>query len=75
MKRIVEINNGVVYGTDKESIVSILPQLEKSFKQRKEFFEYYFDETEIEITLEQLDALSNKFKICIIRDTITIWVN
>jgi|LakMenE18May11ns_1017448.scaffolds.fasta_scaffold6758399_1 hypothetical protein len=75
MKRIIEINNGVVYGTIKESVVKILPQLEKSFRQRKEFFEYYFDKTEIEITLEQLDALSSEFKIDIIWDTITICVH
>ena len=74
MKRLINLKNGVIYGTDKESIVSILPQLEKSFRQRKEFFEYYFDETEIEITLAQLDNLSHEFTIEISYDTLTITV-
>lgn len=74
MKRLINLKNGVIYGTDKESIVSILPQLEKSFRQRKEFFEYYFDEIEIEITLEQLNNLSHEFTIEISYDTLTITV-
>lgn len=72
MKKIINLKNGVIYGTDKESIVSILPQLEKSFTQRKEFFEYYFNETTIEITLDQLDNLSQKFTVEISYDTLTI---
>jgi len=74
MKRIIVINEGVIMGEYKKSIVDILPQLETSFIQRKQYFEYYFDETQIEITLEQLDQLSNKFRIIIGWETITVEV-
>jgi hypothetical protein len=72
MERIITFKNGVIYGTTKEEVVTILPQLENSFRQRKEFFEYYFDETKINITLEQLDKLSSEFRISIDYDSITI---
>jgi len=72
MKRIIEISEGVIMGQDKLSIVEILPQLETSFRQRKQYFEYYFDGTGIDITLEQIDSLSNIFRIRIGMDTITI---
>jgi len=71
MERVIEINEAVM-GHDKLSIVDILPQLETSFRQRKQYFEYYFDETKIDITLDQIDQLSNKFGIRISMDTITI---
>jgi hypothetical protein len=83
MKRIISLSNSIVFGTVKEDIVSILPQLETAFRQRKNylktafrqrknFSEYYFDETEIVITLEQLDRLSADYSIRIGSDTITI---
>ena len=72
MKRIIQLSNSVVYGTVKQDIVAILPQLEPAFRQRQQFFEYYLDETEIVITLDQLDQLSNQFHIAIDFDTITI---
>ena len=65
MKRIIRFKNAVIYGTVKEDVVAILPQLENSFTQRKQFFEYYFKDTEVEITLEQLDKLSSEFRILI----------
>lgn len=74
MKRIIVINEGVIMGEYKKSIVEILPQLETSFRQRKQYFEYYFDETQIEITLDQLDQLSDKFRIIIGWETITVEV-
>jgi hypothetical protein len=74
MKRIIRMNDGVIMGEDKKSIVEILPQLETSFRQRKQYFEYYFDETEIEITLDQLDQLSGKFRIEIGGETISVEV-
>jgi hypothetical protein len=74
MERIIVITEGVIMGEDKKSIVDILPQLETSFRQRKQYFEYYFDETKIEITLDQLDQLSNKFRIIVGWMTITLEV-
>lgn len=63
MKRRIRINSGVIGGFEKELIEEILPQLSNSFRQRKEFWEYYFDETDLEFTLEDLDNLSSEFVI------------
>lgn len=72
MKRIIRFQESVISGEDKLFIVEILPQIKDSFRQRKTYFEYYFNETEIEITLEQLDKLSNKFAIKVNFDSIII---
>jgi hypothetical protein len=74
MKRNIRFSDGVIGGVEKEMIVEILPQLEGSFRQRKTHFEYYFDDTEVEITLEQLDKLSDEFRIKIDFEDITIEV-
>jgi hypothetical protein len=74
MKRNIRFSDGVIGGVEKEMIVDILPQLEGSFRQRKTYFEYYFDDTEVEITLEQLDKLSDEFRIKIDFEDITIEV-
>jgi hypothetical protein len=74
MKRNIRFSDGVIGGVEKEMIVEILPQLEGSFRQRKTYFEYYFDDTEVEITLEQLDKLSDEFRIKIDFEDITIEV-
>ena len=72
MKRNIRFRDGVVGGFEKEGIVDILPQLESSFTQRKTYFEFFFKETEVEFTLEQLDKLSQEFKITMDYEDITI---
>ena len=72
MRRTVRLKNGVAYGTNKEEIVKIVPELEGSFTQRKEFFEYYFSETKVDLTIAQLDKLSREFGITIDFDDLTI---
>jgi hypothetical protein len=63
MKRLVTIQDGVIGGVEKELIEKLLPQLIGSFRQRKEYFEYYFNETEVEITLDDIERLSKEFTI------------
>ena len=65
MKRKIRLSSGIIGGPDMLSLVEILPQLKESFRQRKEFFEYYFDETEVTLSLEDIDKLSNDFEITI----------
>jgi len=72
MKRIIEFKEGIIIGDIVTDVIAILPQLKSSFTQRKTYFEYYFEPTEVEITLEQLDKLSSEFRIQIDIDTITI---
>ena len=63
MKRLVIIKDGVIGGFEKELIEKLIPQLVGSFRQRKEFWEYYFDETMVEFTLDDIDRLSKEFII------------
>ena len=72
MKRTIEINDGVIAGWDMENIVNIIPQLKDSFRQRKSFNEYYFDETEVDVNMEQLEALSRKYWVKIGSDFLQI---
>jgi len=74
MKRNIRFRDGIIGGFEKEMIVDILPQLKDSFTQRKTYFEYYFEDTEVELTLEQLDKLSEEFRIAIDFEDITIEV-
>lgn len=72
MKRTITISRGIISGYDKDIIVNILPELLNSFRQRKKFYEYYFDPIEIEITLEELDKLSSEFIIKLYYDELII---
>jgi hypothetical protein len=72
MKRNIRFRDGIICGDDKVSIVEILPQLKNSFTQRKTYFEYYFEDTVVELTLEQLDTLSTEFRIIMDYEDITI---
>lgn len=72
MKRKIRLSSGIIGGTDMLSLVEILPQLKESFRQRKEFFEYYFDETEVTLSLEDIDKVSNNFEITIGYDELII---
>ena len=74
MKRNIRFRDGIISGIDKVGIVEILPQLKDSFTQRKTYFEYYFEDTVVELTLEQLDTLSTEFRITMDYEDITIEV-
>jgi len=72
MKRLVTIKQGVIGGFEKELIESIIPSLSDSFRQRKEFFEYYFEEKVVEFSLDDLEKLSNEFSFELSRDELEI---
>lgn len=74
MKKIIKFNHGIIEGYCKELIIKILPELENSFKQRKQYFEYYFTEVELELTLENINQLSQEFNIQISFDTLKILI-
>ena len=63
MKRTIEINEGIIMGYDVDNIIDLIPQLKDSFRQRQKFNEYYFDEIEIDITMDQLDELSKEYDL------------
>ena len=64
MKRKLVINEGIIRGDIVRDIVDFLPQLEKSFIQRKQFDEYYYNETVIELSIDIIQELTaNCFNI------------
>lgn len=74
MVKEIRINEGIIGGQDMQAIVAILPQLESSFKQRKEFWEYTFDSRIVELSLEDIEQLSDIFSIKISFDSLVILV-
>lgn len=74
MVRQIRISEAVIGGEDMQAIVSVLPQLESSFKQRKEFWEFTFEDTEIELSLEDIEQLSDLFAIKISFDSLVILI-
>jgi hypothetical protein len=75
IKRLIQIKEGVIGGFEKELIEKLLPQLIGSFRQRKEFFEYYFDEKWIELSIEDIENISREFAIEISEFELEIKVN
>ncbi len=72
MKRLIKFNQGIIGGDDKDALVEILPQLEKSFIQRKTYYEYYFNSTEVSLTLEELDKISTEFVVVLYYEELII---
>ena len=70
MERLIQINDGVIGGFEKELIEKILPSLSDSFKQRKQFWEYYFNEKIINLTLEDIENISKEFAIELCESTL-----
>ncbi len=55
----VEINiEGLVSGDDKRSLCAIF-DIEESFKQRKQYDEYYFERVNYEIDINHIDKLAD----------------
>jgi hypothetical protein len=75
IKRLIQIKAGVIGGFEKELIEKLLPQLVGSFVQRKEFFEYYFNEKWVELSIEDIEKVSNEFSIEISEFEMEIKVN
>jgi hypothetical protein len=75
IKRLIQIKQGVIGGVEKELIEKLLPQLIGSFRQRKEFFEYYFDEKWILLSIEDIENISREFAIEISEFELEIKVN
>ena len=60
MKKIFKFKCGIVSGTDMQTVLEIIPELETQFKQRKQFFEYYFTDKEIEVYSKSVRRTSTR---------------
>jgi hypothetical protein len=75
IQRLIQIKEGVIGGVEKELIEELLPQLIGSFVQRKEFFEYYFNEKWINLSIEDIENVSKEFSIEVSEFELEIKVN
>ena len=64
MKKTINLMQPVISGSVARELIEIIPDLKDSFTQRKEYDEYYFEEKEIDISLDLLQKLGdNSFMI------------
>jgi hypothetical protein len=75
MKRIITFSEGVIEGKYKDFVCNIIPELTESFSQRKQYYEYYYKETKVDITLEQIELLNNWFILEIGSERVKIILN
>ena len=66
MKKTLHFSSGIVNGSDMRELIKVLPEMEVLFRQRKSFDEYYFEEAEVELTIEHVSKLSEEFTIEIV---------
>jgi len=61
MKRTLEFKKGIIDGETMRDVIDIFPQLEIQFTQRKSFDEYYFEPSQIELTIETIQKLNDLY--------------
>ena len=62
MTRIVRFTDGIVAGDDMRQFSYCLGyDIDKYFKQRKQYDEYYFTEFKVELTIDVIEFLSKEF--------------
>lgn len=71
MERSIEFRNPVMDWSDMNTVVCIIPEIEKSFEKRKGDYIYNCSD-KIEITIEQVDSLSDEYEIEITFSSIII---
>jgi len=65
MRKIIKFNQGVIAGYDARALIEIIPEVELQFTQRKQYDEYYFEPIEVELNIDQIEALADKFQLLI----------
>lgn len=61
MKVEIRFNQDIIAGYEVRDLLEIFPELENNFEQRKQYDEYYFEKSEVELDIDKLKQLSNKF--------------
>lgn len=73
MKKKLLFEDGIIDGDKVRDIIKVIPSIENSFKQRKQYDEYYYDNTEIEVTIDLIDSfINNGYEVVIRFDSIII---
>jgi hypothetical protein len=74
MTRTIQFKNLPVNGHDMRNINSIIPELKSKFKQRKQYDEYWFEDTMgIELTLYHINVLSEWYYIKVTHESLIIY--
>lgn len=73
MKRILELESGITMGDVVRDILTVFPEIQNEFTQRKTYDEYYFNETEVDLTIEKIEKLNElNFIVKIGHESITL---
>jgi len=66
MKRILNLEQGIICGDTVRDILEVFSEIESRFRQRKTYDEYYFDGATVELTIEKVASLNQLgFKVSI----------
>lgn len=71
MKRKLELE-GIIIGELMRDIIEIFPETKNSFRQRKTYDEYYYDETVVEVDLERIERVNDYHLITFSKDYIRV---
>lgn len=71
MKRTLELE-GIITGELMRDIIKIFPETKDSFTQRKNYDEYYYDETVVEVDLERIERVNDYYLITFSQNYIRI---
>jgi hypothetical protein len=65
MRRTIRIN-GIVGGDMMRDILEIFPRLESKFTRRKQFDEFWFSDTDVDVDIDQLHSLTSQITSVIV---------
>jgi hypothetical protein len=71
MKRTLQLE-GIIIGELMRDIIEIFPETKDSFRQRKTYDEYYYDETVVEVDLDRIESVNNYYLITFSKEYIHI---
>ena len=58
MERILNIEEGIIGGDTVGDIIEVFPEIGTRFRQRKTYYEYYFDGATVVLTIEKIARLN-----------------
>ncbi len=72
MKRELFFNKAIIDDIHKDFICRLFPDLESRFTRRKEFYEFYFDSIDVDLNIELLTKLNDRYSITITSSQIIV---
>lgn len=73
MKRILNLEQGIISGDILRDIIEVFPEIENKFRQRKSYDEYYFTDATVELSIDKIQSLNQLgFKVSINWETVIL---